>query len=103
MGKYCFDALSALAGEGRRVQAQRSKVEKIDGGKVLYHLKDLSHCFLFLIFLILCDESLLDIGESLYTDVSQLTYNVCKVMHAITHATKDTPACEPGKGPFLQG
>ncbi len=61
--------------------------------------------YLFICLCILCGESLLGIGESLYTDVSQLriTYNVYKAVYAIAHTIKDMLACEPGKGPFLQG
>ena len=61
--------------------------------------------YVFICLFILCDESLLGIGESLYTDVSQLriTYNVYKAVYAIAHAIKDMMDCEPGKGPFLEG
>ncbi|KAK2847339.1 hypothetical protein Q5P01_010338 [Channa striata] len=54
----------------------------------------------------LCSGSeAIEIGQSVYADVSQLrtTYNVYKAVYAIAHAIKEMLACEPGKGPFLEG
>nr|XP_020443909.1 extracellular calcium-sensing receptor-like [Monopterus albus] len=54
----------------------------------------------------LCSGSeVIALGESLYADLSQLrvTYNVYKAVYAIAYTIKDMLACEPGKGPFLEG